>query len=481
MAIMVVYFAIVTVVVAFERHSLADSVELLDDIHKREEHLVALNILVARAILTVNENYFSPSIDVSSKILSLEIDAVLKGMSKIESHYSTIMDDSQILKRSAAQLLERPTRGVVADIRGVFNRIVMDLDAITSDVRNRKQWLLEDYRNTHTRLTVEWIMFFLAGLGFLSGLMMFFFRHLAADILRAQERATEIVRGYRGDPLRVTREDELGDLIAAVNNMQDELRKRETQIELGRQQQFHKEKMAAIGSLAAAVAHEINNPLAAIAGIAQAMVDEEHERGCALKGAVCHPQLVMEQASRVMQITRQIGEFSVPQSQVPELIDINGLVRSTCNFVSFDRRFRRLELVQKLDANLPAIHAVADHVVQVLMNLLINAADALENCTNRPPRIVVATDLNDASVRVSVSDNGCGIAPENIDKVFIEHFTTKAPGRGSGLGLALCRSLIGDAGGDITIDSSLGSGTTVTIVLPLPLHSGDGTLEGGEE
>lgn len=475
MAAMGVYFVLVSVVVAYERHYLIDSVQLLNEINQREERLVALNIQVARAILTVNENYFAPDVDVSSKILVLEIESVLKGLTKLKQHYSTIADDEELLSKSVAPLIKQPNRATIADIRGIFNRIVIDLDAITSDIRNRKQWLLEDYEHTNNRLTIEWIVFIGVGLGCLSGLMIFFFRRLTADIRRAQERATEIVRGYRGAPLPVTRHDEFGDLIAAVNNMQGELRKRETQLELGRQQQFHKEKMATIGSLSAAVAHEVNNPLAAIVGIAQAMVkatqqrDRDGGKGC----AVCQPQLILEQANRVMQITRQIGAFSMPQSQNPELVNINGLVRSTCNFVSFDRRFRRLELVQKLDPDIPAVHAVADHVVQVLMNILINAADALEDCTDSPPLVVITTELRGDAVKISISDNGCGIAPENLDKVFIEHFTTKAPGRGFGLGLALCRSLIWSAGGDIIIESHLGKGTTVAITLPLLLHSGE--------
>jgi signal transduction histidine kinase len=125
------------------------------------------------------------------------------------------------------------------------------------------------------------------------------------------------------------------------------------------------------------------------------------------------------------------------------------------------------------------VHTVADHMVQVLMNLLINAADALEVCTDRP-RIEVVTAQVDGAVRMEVSDNGCGIPPDNIDKVFNEHFTTKAPGRGSGLGLALCRSLILDSGGDITIDSHPGAGTKVTVTLPLPLL-GDRSAGIGEE
>jgi len=406
---------------------------------------------------------------------------VLNGLNKLGQVYSNIAADTALLDRSMAQLLERPNRAVVADLRGIFHRVVVDLDAITSDVRSRRQSLLDEYELTHNRLTVEWIVFVVIGMGCLSGLMIFFFRRLAADILRAQARATEIVRGYRGAPLPVTHHDELSNLIRAVNNMQDELRKRELQIELGRQQRFHKEKMAAIGSLAAAVAHEINNPLSAIVGIAQVMVDEEQQRGCVRAGAVSQLQLVMEQAKRVMQITRQIGEFSVPQSQDPKLININELVRNTCNFVGFDHRFRRLELVLKLDPDLPAVHAVADHVVQVLMNILINAADALENCTDRPPVIAISTHPHDGAVRIAVSDNGCGISSANIDKVFVEYFTTKAQGRGSGLGLALCRSLIGSAGGDITIKSRTGEGTTVAISLPLPLSGADETARAGKE
>ncbi|MCK9283265.1 MAG: ATP-binding protein [Rhodocyclaceae bacterium] len=465
MVILVIYLVLVSLVVAYERRVLVGSVEALTEIHQQEERQVALNILVARAILTVNENYFSPNVDVSSKIMVLEIESVLNGLSKIEHKYEGIANDVAQLNKGMADLIARPNRTVIADIRGTFHRLVLDLDVVTSDIRGQKQRLLDDFRYSHNRLTVEWVVFTVLGLGYLGGLVMLFFRRLAIDIKKVQERATEIVRGYRGEPLPNSRFDELGDLVMAVNNMQDELRKHEAQIEIVRQQQFHKEKMAAVGSLAAAVAHEINNPLSAIVGIAQSMVGEHRDHGCGREGAACRPDLVMEQARRVMQITRQIGEFSVPQSQEPDLVDINGLVRSTCNFVAFDRRIRRVELKQNLDTTLPAVHAVADHVVQVLMNLLINAADALENCADRQPSITVTTYQSDDSVSIEVVDNGCGIPPENIGLVFDEYFTTKPPSRGSGLGLALCRSLICGSGGDIKIRSRVNEGTTVTVIL----------------
>lgn len=171
----------------------------------------------------------------------------------------------------------------------------------------------------------------------------------------------------------------------------------------------------------------------------------------------------------MQQITRRISEFSVPQSQKAELLDVNGLLRSTCNFVRFDRRFPLLELEQNYDSNLPAVIGTADHLVQVAMNLLINAADAAQGRTEPPPRLTVTTRPADDKVLIEVSDNGCGIAPEHLDLVFNEHFTTKGVGHGSGLGLALCRSLIREAGGEISIASALGLGTMVTVTLPIPV------------
>ena len=467
MVAMLAYFSLASLVIAYERWELINSVRLLTEIHEEDERQIALNILLARAILTVNSNNYSPVDGVSAKVLALEIEELLRGLRKLQLQYATASDDIALLSESLTQLTSEPNRAVVAEIRSIFHRLVIDLDGVTSDIRDRKKHLLGAYERTHERLAIEWTFFFVLGLGMLSATMVFFLRKLAHDIKVVQERATAITRGYRGKPLSIIRRDELGDLIAAVNQMQNELRKHETEIEIGRQQRFHKEKMAAIGSLAATIAHEINNPLSAIVGIAQSMADAEklnHPTGTDTPSPFA---AVMEQARRVMQITRQLGEFSVPQSHEPELIDINGLVRSTCHFLGYDGRFRSIAMVQRLDPNLPAAFAVADHVVQVLMNLLINAADALEVTREQPGQVVIATSLHNGAVKLSVQDNGCGISPENIDKVFDEHFTTKPPGRGSGLGLALCRALITGSGGEITLQSELDAGTTVTMSLPL--------------
>jgi len=169
-----------------------------------------------------------------------------------------------------------------------------------------------------------------------------------------------------------------------------------------------------------------------------------------------------------MTITRQISEFSLQRPLEPALIDLNTLVRSTCNFIGFDKRFRGIALKQDLADGLPALLVVSDHVVQVLMNLLINAADALEGREKLAPTILVETRLAGSAAVIVVADNGPGIASEHLGRIFETHFTTKPPGRGSGLGLSLCRSLLQQDGGEIEVETVVGRGTTVRVTLPVP-------------
>lgn len=467
------YFVLVSLIIAFERDIMLSSVSRLQEVHEREERLVALNVAISRTILAINEHYFSPDVVEAAKVVILEVEAILPGLKRLQVPYPMLEADLTVLRATIDELATNPARGTIADLRSIVHRVVIELDVITADVHAQKQRTVDRYQQTFNRVTLEWVLLGVVGFAIVAGLIMLFFRRLAFDIDRVRERAVAIVRGYRDHPLEHQRSDELGALMDAVNEMQGELGRRESEIELARQQQFHKEKMAAVGSLAAAVAHEINNPMSAIVGVAQAMDEQCRDESCRHFGAECHPGMILDQARRVMVITRRISEFSVPQSQEPELLDLNGLLRSTCNFVAFDRRFRLLELDTRFDPELPAICAIADHLVQVAMNLLINAADALQDKVDPKPRIEVQTSRVSDVVIIRFIDNGTGIEPRYMDLVFNEHFTTKGKGRGSGLGLAVCRSLIRDAGGDITIVSESGVGTTVSVTLPVPKFGDD--------
>ena len=122
----------------------------------------------------------------------------------------------------------------------------------------------------------------------------------------------------------------------------------------------------------------------------------------------------------------------------------------------------------ELDPELPAIEAVADHLTQVTMNLLINAADALEKYTDRARCIRIVTGVGEREVLLRVSDNGQGMDEAVLGRTFDESFTTKPAGKGRGLGLFLCRALIERAGGRIELVSTPGAGTSANVYLPLP-------------
>ncbi len=183
----------------------------------------------------------------------------------------------------------------------------------------------------------------------------------------------------RGPPLANKRRDEVGGLIDAVNRMQVDLRRWEQQMEVARQQQFHHEKMAAVGSLAAAIGHEVSNPIAAIAGVTQFIIDETQPRRLAgEQGDPGFRDPDPGQTERIARIMRTMATATAPHPPDPELLDLNVLIQSTCSFISYDKRFRGIEFDFDLSRDVPAVTAVADHITQVLMNLLINAADAME-------------------------------------------------------------------------------------------------------
>ncbi|MBF0142299.1 MAG: PAS domain S-box protein [Magnetococcales bacterium] len=258
-----------------------------------------------------------------------------------------------------------------------------------------------------------------------------------------------------------------GAFIATVRDI-TERKKAERELAEARQKYYHQEKMASIGTLAAGIVHEIGNPIAALSGLLEALQDNLDPNGEENRELV---DLASAQVVRLTGIIQDVREFSVPQNEDQQLLDLNGLIARSARLMRFDRRLRTINLLLDLDPGLPALYGSDNQLGQVLINLMINAADAFEGVAEeereeRKRQIRISTSFREGSVHIVVADNASGMDEKTLQQAFDAFFTTKPLGKGTGLGLSLCYSIITGHGGEMTLASTPGIGTEVTIRLP---------------
>lgn len=412
------------------------------------------------------------------------------GMRRIQMHQQLFLARQAVLTEklpkgspNASQVIlafedanKDPSTGNLKRLAAALIEFEADLTRLTEQMQDHRRILSERYRQGADSAALTVFGLGSAGLVLLGAVIGLFFRRLAIDLHRLQNKALETVKGVRGQPIPITRRDEVGRLTMAINSMADTLDQHEKDLMLERQKYFHQEKMAAIGTLAAGITHEIGNPIAAIVGITQEMVERRAaiQGGCTAEACMeCQPELIHAQTQRLAAITREISEFASPRVVEPQLLDLNAQLRSTASLIRYDKRLQHINLRFELDSQLPAVHGVADQLTQLIMNLLINAVDALDGVQGRAPTVTISSQVDGERACLVVADNGCGMGPGVLNRVFEAFFTTKPAGKGTGLGLSLCYSIAKTHGATIEIDSTPGIGTRVHVYFPLnsSLHS----------
>lgn len=295
-----------------------------------------------------------------------------------------------------------------------------------------------------------------------------FFSRLTRDLgtLERSARCVLDLQGCRSCEL-VRRGDEVGELALVIEEVAAEMRQQQARSDIERKKLFHQDKMAAIGMLAAGIAHEVGNPIAAITAVLDKTLKDQVKTPC--PNLACREGLlfILEHTERLASITREVTQFSMPQSAKPQLMDLNGVVRNTANLMKYDRRLKSIDINLDLDSQIPAVRGREDQITQALMNLLINAADAVGEAPDRHPSINVSTLRQGEMVEIKVRDNGKGMDRETRDRAFEAFFTTKPAGKGTGLGLSLAHSIITEHKGKIEIESAENSGTVVRMLLPI--------------
>jgi two-component system, NtrC family, sensor kinase len=231
------------------------------------------------------------------------------------------------------------------------------------------------------------------------------------------------------------------------------------------------EKLAAIGTLAAGIMHEINNPLATIAACAESLELAEPDAPVPLRDGL---RLIQSEVRRCKGITDSLLDFSRPKSGDKTLVDVNAAIERTTFILKHHSRFKKLTVALDLDRSLGAVVlANEEQLVQVFMSLLLNAMDAMREQGTVELRTRWGEDAR--VVLAEVVDRGEGIRRADLPKIFEPFFTTKAPGRGTGLGLSICYAIVAEHGGRIEVDSTPGEGSVFRIVLPRAEERGEGT------
>lgn len=291
-------------------------------------------------------------------------------------------------------------------------------------------------------------------------LVLLVLRTISRPLQKITLAAVKVTKGEYGTEVDLKKSnDEIGLLADSFNDMSRKMAFDIEELQRLNEQFIRTEKLAAMGTLAAGVAHEVNNPLASISSLIQMMqsqndlTDETRDR---LK-------LISTQIERITQVTRDMTNFARSRPAAKRSLDINTVVDASLRFASFDKAFQTLEIETDLASDLAEVYADGDQLQQVFLNLFLNARDAMPD----GGRLQIETSQQNGEVIVEIADSGTGIEDKTASKIFDPFFTTKPAGKGTGLGLAVCYGIITAHGGRIEVsENDPPGGTKFSIKLP---------------
>jgi two-component system NtrC family sensor kinase len=275
--------------------------------------------------------------------------------------------------------------------------------------------------------------------------------------------------------------DELSRLTRALNRMVrrlaerqralaahvEELTLKRRALESAHESLLRSERLASVGRLAAGVAHEVGNPLAAIQGL---LVLARLESTPSAQRADYLARIESE-VERIHRLVRDLVEYARPPAPALRPVDPRHAVDAALNLVQAMPRFRGVQVQRRWGDGLPAVLGDEARLLQVLLNLLLNAADATEGRGRIEVQVGTAAG-GEGWVEIAVADDGPGIPAAHLAHIFEPFYTTKAPGAGTGLGLAISKSIVESLGGELGVASEVGRGSTFTVRLPALRESG---------
>jgi two-component system, NtrC family, sensor kinase len=433
--------------VSWVRAQLYEDMQALERLSQHDRVLALAEVAVDNAVVDASEASSAANEELpSAASMRLYMESCTRNFELLEAHDPAYALLRRAIERSYSALEEAPIRVHWIDFREALSRASQALAIRRELLTAQRDRLTMDYHRRYDAVTIQSLLLAIVGFAGFGSVGAWFFSRLTHDVRRLEEHARHIVRGVRGVTLEARRQDEIGQLMHAVNRMSADLDERENQLELEAQRRSHEDKMLAVGALAAGVAHEVNNPLAVIAGLAQelqadAVDGPQRERTAA----------ILAETRRAAQVAQQLATLATPQPAALDLVDLNAIVRGALGLMAYDRRYRGLRFEQALDPQLPALRSSASALQQVTMKLLGLAADALAQGPARPATLTLGTTVDGAWVSLAVE------MPPALD------FTRPEVQRS----LLLVRAAIEPIGGRLAFGQGDEGGGRITLRLPL--------------
>lgn len=450
------YLLASAVYIAGERSQVFESVQQLEALASHEKALAVAEAAVNGALVDVSEagsaGHEPPAQPQDLRLYMENCTRLFQALEAFDPGYALIQ---RAIARSYAQLSDAPLRVHWIELREALSRAVAELEIRHRRLADQRDALNAGYQRQYDAVTVESLLLAMLGIVVFGSLAAWFFARLAGDVRRLEAHARQIVRGARGVSLQVRRDDELGRLMQAVDRMAADLDEREKQIELDGQRRSHQDKMLALGALAAGVAHEVNNPLAVIAGVAQQLQPGDGPPPTPEQLATS-ARTILAHTQRAAQVARHLADAAAPQTAELDWLDVNALVRHVVQLMGYDRRYRGFGFELQADAALPAVRSSAAAVQQVLMQLLSLACDAM---------VAGGEKASWLGIRCEPA-GGAGGACISLCLPPVLDFSRPEVQRS----LLLCRAIVEPLGGRLAFGQAEGGRVRMTLSLPIDHH-----------
>ena len=287
-------------------------------------------------------------------------------------------------------------------------------------------------------------------------------RRISVPVRKLASAAREVAQGNLDTKVEIVSGDELGELAEAFNVMATALKERDERLkDYTTKRIIETERLALIGQLSANVAHELNNPLQGIVTYSHLLL----ERLPCEDSTTASIRKIVAQADRCREIIRGLLDFSRQRKPDKTVCSLNSVLVDCVSLVENQASFHNITIEKDLQADLPTAVIDPSQIERVIMNMIINASEAME--AGGRLRIATRHDPRLQQIEVEFSDTGHGIPQEHLDKIFDPFFTTKEVGHGTGLGLAISYGIVREHHGTISVESEVGKGTTFLIRLPM--------------